>query len=665
MYLTEEGTLRSVWGPAPYVPDYPGGGSHSYVNPVRGVFHARLGPEGEREILLIQTNNRIRVFEGWNATTAPWYNLLGPTASGAQHEAHFSSDDRPRFPPQWESTPTGIVIIPSGESPRAYFYDGREILPLGYDKAPGAPIGLGPVGGYNHNGTNMAFPNPTDGNDGRVGNIKLDSLTGTADKGRLGQGSYRAAVQWLDRWGNLSPLSGRSSAVLVPAKPSDANIKQYLPQFLWTSISSGPPGTVGRILCRTKDEKYAGTLDLFELSNYAAEGFLSPATLPDNVTDIFPDNIPDNWLIREPIDPVPLTPFKLYRLAFGRGWAANFVDDPGKLHPTMPGRWGTILRGEEIYPDPRGAEITGLFQVAEGLLVFTENTTFLVFPNTGGEGFQTRTVHPSVGCVAPSSIAMMSDGTAVWLGRGGFYAYQGGSVGLISQGISRAVRTFNKARMLQAVAAFDVHEKKYRCWVPFEGAVTNNVCWEFDGVGWTRRHEVHASDVCVTQDHRSYMLASGIVQQPLGPNTNGVWLLDHEVQHFEPPQRTSEVTTSWLRAVRSQQRGSPMTVYLWFRETDTGTLSVEVERDWRSDITQTATVTLNPADDPSPFWGTTTYGQTGATWDRRRPYWTRADIHVPSAEVFRLRITHTSDWEFIGLAFDEVPRGDSFRSSPK
>lgn len=674
MYLTAEGTLRSIWGPAPYVPGYTtlkdpgGGGSHPYVNPVRGIFHTRLGPDGEREVLLIQTNQRLRVFEGWNATTAPWRTLLGPSGSSAQRESNFSSDDRPRFPPQWEATPTGVVFIPSGESPRAYFYDGREILPLGYDRSPGPPLGYMPEAALTHDGQLTAGSGThiaqVSGFGYRVGTLSLDSVA-DGESGRIRQGAYRAAVQWIDRWGNLSPISGRSSHLVIPEKYSASDISQKFPHVVWSSIDTGPEGTVGRILCRTKDEANAGTLNLFELSNYSSVGFLSPSTIPDNETTIFPDNTPDSWLIREPVDVAALTPFKLYALAFGRGWAANFVDDPGRLHPTMPGRWGTILNGEEIYPDPRGGEITGLFQVAEGLLVFTASTTFLVFPNTGGEGFQTKTIHPSIGCVAPSSIAMLPDGTAVWLGREGFYAYRGGTVELASAGISREMQFLNRARMVQAVAAVDVRERKYRCWAATEGSTSNNICWEYDGEGWTRRNDVRASDVCVTKDHRSYMLAAGVVRAVVGSDTNGVWLLDHEVKHFVPPERTSEITTAWLRGPRSQQRASPMTIYLWLRETDTGTMSVEVERDWRSDVTQTASVTLNPMDDPPPFWGTTTYGQTDAKWERRRPYWTRADIHVPSAEVFRLRITHTSDWEFIGMSFDEVPKGDTFRSAPK
>jgi len=522
------------------------------------------------------------------------------------------------------------------------------------------------------------------------GRSRLGSVDGSAVNedaiGRVLGASYRAAVQWVDRWGNLSPLSGRSSAVQFPAiPPADAAVhgepfvgkgesaSDYLYQTFWDDIAPGPDGTIGRIVCRTHDELNASTLKLYELPIYAQDGFLSVATVPDNITQGMPDNIPDSWLIREPFRPVAVTPFKLYKLGFGRGWAANFSDDPGRIHPSMPGRWGTFLEGDEIYPDPRGAEVTGICQVPEGMLVFTENTTFLVVISYGGEGFQTQTIHPTIGCVAPSSVATLPNGVAVWLGREGFYGYHKGEVSLISEEIRDEIKRLTRSRLLQSTAAVDVREEKYRCWVPANGSLRNNICYEYDGTGWTRRTDVEAADVCVTQDHRSYMIAGGRATQAVGGGASvqeGVWLLDHQVNTWTPLDQPGIVQTSWLRAPYSKGRGSPMTVYLWFRETETGTLNIEVERDWRAGVIQTATATLHASEDPPPFWNTATYGGDDAqgdplAWRKRRPYWTRADISVPSAEVFRLTITHTGAWEFIGLAFDEVPRDDSFRSEPK
>jgi hypothetical protein len=137
-----------------------------------------------------------------------------------------------------------------------------------------------------------------------------------------------------------------------------------------------------------------------------------------------------------------------------------------------------------------------------------------------------------------------------------------------------------------------------------------------------------------------------------------------------------EKETSWLRAPRSLQQGSPMTVYIWMRETTAGKLTVEVLRDWRRRVTQTIDsdsdnpVYLYPRREEGniPFWGTALLAGSGATgnaftWEKGRPFWTKVDIYAPSSETFKLRLYHDGDWEFIGMSFDEVPRRDTMRVS--
>lgn len=731
MYLTEEGTLRAVWGPCPLVPAIPGtkspgtaatavvqtdavlqgmspkatttatAGNFSEYVTMHGIFHARLGIGGEREVLLIQTGNQVWVFEGWEMSRdvstfpkRPWRVLLGPAASSPQRTTEINADTRPRFPAQFERTPNGVVIIPRGETARPYFYDGIEVLPLGYASGPGAPVGVGPETNTEDDGTegeSNAYGFSHTGSSthphfrkGRLGSVNLASTVGSSAAGKLAKGSWRGAVQWVDRWGNVSPLSGKSSPVVIEASNelNEKNIARGLHHFFWTGIEPGPEGTIGRIFLRTKDELNSGSLDLYEMSAYAAGGFLNFATIPDNVSYSLPDNIPDNWLINKALDVVAVRPFKLYKVAFGRGWAANFDDDPGRIQPTLPGRWGTFPAHQHIYPDPRAAEITGLAPVQAGLLAFTESSTYLITPFDSAEGFRSQTLHPTIGCAAPSSIAGMADGSTVWLGREGFYRFKPDmGIELISAPISYDLRTMNRARLLQSCASVDVRENKYRCWVPMEGSKENNVCWEFDGRGWTRRTDVNAAAVCVTDDHRHYMLTAGRAQQePVSGTTSsltdGVWVLDHEVQSWRPVTRSAVVRTAWLRPTRVQaERGSPMTVYLWLRETEAGELSVEVQRDYRPKVIQTATARLHPQDDFPPIWaplestqlefGAKDANQDPITWNRRRPYWTRVDVYLPSSESFRLKITHTGDWEFLGMAIDEVPHPDSMRSAPR
>ena len=684
MCPTAEGTIRSVWGPCPLVPNY-GEGYPNFPGRLHGIHHA-VRWDG-KEILLIQWGDGIHAFRGWAAAGGDpdlvWHPLLGPASLSPVITTAFEVDSRPRFPPQFESTPGGVVIVPKGESSRPFFYDGTTVAPLGFDQVPGAPIGWGPDSdnspndsGYHHDGANMHH----DYRYGRLGTVTTEGLVvGSAQEsqGTLMRGSYRAVLQWIDLWGNLSAQSPRSNSVVfeeektIDIVSSPTTATQDLPkQVVWAGLDDGPDGTIGKILGRTKDERHSGTLDLFEMPSGAQEGGLGFATIPDNASTTFPDNVPDAWLVKPMQDVVPVRPFKLYKLAFGRGFAANYDDDPGLLRWTKAGQWGTFLRNDFLYPDPRGAAITGMQPVPGGLLVFTESSTFLVEASDDGQSFRSQTIHTTVGCSAPSSIATMPTGETVWLGREGFYVHAEGTIGLISSDIDREVRTFNKVRLLQAVAAIDSRTKRYRCWVAVEGSIYNNRCWEYDGQGWSRREDIQAADVTVTDDHRHYMLAVGRATDNNPTTSEGVWVVDHQVFSWIPKTRTSLIETAWLRAMRAEKRGSPLTLYFWLRESESGTLNVDVYRDWRtSPITQTLTVQLYPTDDAPPFWDTTTYGQTTAdgtdiTWKRRRPYWIRgkADIFVAGAETFKLRLSHTGHWDFVGLSFDEVPHKSSFRT---
>ena len=676
MYPTEEGTLRAITGPAPLVPNY-GQGYPAYAQ-MHGIFHARL-MGGEREVLLLHTGAQLWVFEGWRRA---WRVLLGPSGSSPQVEASLHDDTRPRFPTQFENTPTGIVIAPQGG--RSYFYDGEVILPLGYDRAPGAPNGQGPLfdsnlvtvedvpqGGYNYDGTIMH----PDFKYGRLG-VGRTPAGASEVTGVLEQGSYRCGVQWIDRWGNLSPISGRSCTVDIPNEKSlktigaaptpNYRVDAILKQVLWTDIEPGPEGTIGRILGRTRDELHTDNLALFELPGNAAGGQFAFATIPDNVAEIYPDNAPDSWLLKEmtEVDPVPL--FKVCRMAFGRLWIAP-TDAPGSIRPSERLFWGTFPSDREVVCDPSGAEITGMWRIPGGLLVFTASSSFLVTPGDDGVGFRRSTLHASVGCVAPDSIASMPDGSVVWLGERGFYSFAGGVITSVSDAIQRDLRTVNVARQLQATAEVDVRTGEYRCWVAVDGSKTNNRCFIFDGNGWRRREDGEMAALCRIEDHRQMLLAAGDVVES-GPTTRtGVWVLDHEVQSFTPAPRTYVVETAWMGGMRSQNTSTRFQVRIWLREThnedseSADAITVESMRDYRETVLESVTaqrVSMYDTADPPPFWGASVLGSSGTTWKRRRPFWTRAYLYVPSSEAIKLRLTSSTPFEFLGLMVEEVSKRD-------
>jgi hypothetical protein len=118
--------------------------------------------------------------------------------------------------------------------------------------------------------------------------------------------------------------------------------------------------------------------------------------------------------------------------------------------------------------------------------------------------------------------------------------------------------------------------------------------------------------------------------------------------------------------MRSKDVKSGKLVYLWLRESFNGSLTVEVYRDWReTNVVYTDTkngAMLDPEDIPA-LWGTTVYGQVAKPnqWVKRRPFWKKVSIWVPSCEVYKIVISTTSPCELLGLSMDELPHGGSGR----
>jgi len=445
-------------------------------------------------------------------------------------------------------------------------------------------------------------------------------------------------------------------------------------QVAWSNVEEGPSGTVGRILCLTKDQEHTEMPGLFEAPSNAGTGALAFATMPGNSGDLFIDNVADGALFVKPADPDPVPRFRLCRLAFGRMWIANTPEEPGMLRPSMVGFWGTFPKHEQIYPDPTGGPVTGMWTIPEGMLVWTESSTFIVTENREATGFLTRTLNTSAGCVGPDCIATQPDGTVIWLGREGFYSYSDGRIELVSRTIEKTVRRINNVYRCRSVAVVDPRTGEYRCAVPLDGSRVNDRILCYDGNGWRERDDVEVHAACITKDHRQYHLVLGKAAMFNGSTTSpetSVYVMDHEAEGtLTANNHQAIVETTWLKAARSHEVTTAVEVRLWFRETSNGTLQVEVMKDWRLTpvihniaLSDDQAPARYPEDDPPPFWddailgGDYTSEWTKAvedlTWPDRRPYWVGVSILVPKCEVFKVRITGTGSWDFIGYAFRE------------
>lgn len=722
--LTDEGTLRSVVGPCEYHPrSYANtGGSVPlatvYGDPLLGVHHAVIGG---RSILLAHYQGDYPVIgdllsvwqhkpwsPGWTPVITDNLSLHELSeGTGVNVYAPFEDDeDRPAFRTQFVTTPRGVVIIPQGG--RACMTDGVAIYPFGYDRAPAPPQAHGPAPTKSATGVwvgtadELATPRdaadfPNDGgysHDGRAweeiwGTCRLGSLRddvldvesgGSRKSNPLGgvllSGEWRAALQWENYFGDLSPLSGLSQPVtfrkednLVQEKSKDEpeSSAKLRMQVAWSHLQAGPLGTTGRVLARTKDLLNSGMPGLWQLFNNAAAGSFTRVTLPDNVVSVFPDNLPDSWLVLPAVKVDPMPRFRLGEMYDGCFWLARTEDEPNMYRPSLPGRYGTLPEGQKYYAD---APVVAMHAIAEGMLLLTEQSVSLVFPSQGGEGYQTRTLRSGAGCVSPDSVATLPSGITLWLGQNKWFAYTSQGVVEVNQEYKEEVTgRITRARQQQAVAAVDPRTGEYRCWVPINGSTTNNVCMICDDAGlWRTRDDVHAAAVCVTQDSRQLMLALGSALVG-GTRRNSLWVLDREggADAVRPDLVTAVVETVWLRNARAQRHGTGVQFSVWLRETRDGEVTFEAFRDGRRHpavATSTTTVATRATDAWTPLWddadnvlaGTHREAEYGTYlenyWARRRPFWRREDVFVPSAETLRFRVSGT-DWELAGMAYSE------------
>lgn len=694
-YFTSRGTLRAVQGPAVYTLSStfginPYSAAQAVISGVqnfglfRGIFHGYINAD-QREVLLIHTGDQIWSYIG---ATRLWVKLIGPfvPASGAGDiDAAMTNDTLCRLPTQFIQTTNGVIIV--CESKRAYFYDGLQVAPLGFDTIPGAPSGLGPQNsrqeyvtaagtfqmgindaGYAYDaltgvltGMDRSFKICRKGTIQHAGNA--DAVYGATDRpsnnnivtGWLNPGAYRAKLAYVDNWGNISAWSSASNEVRFARQPSAGNDglgARSLPsdmvrkQIAWSGLALGPDYTAGRLLAVTKDTENSGTAKFFIHTQNSDGGSGTFATIADNTTTIYPDNIPDAWLATPISEYMPVPLFNIGCIAFGRLWIGDIPGNPSFIYYSDVGFWGTFPLNRGIAPDPRSSRITGLVAINEGLLAMTENSTFIVTA-VSNDLFQSRVLSSLSGCVSHDSIKTLPWGVTIWLGHDGFYRFDGKSVARIAESMQLYTERINYARARQACSVYDPTNREYICYVPYDGSAENTMGFVFSELGVRLRNDMQPVAMCVTQDALKNLLALG-----RHDNFHAVFVMNKSAQNYRPTlslkTRQYIAESGWISLNADKQFAQYYKVQIWCVETANGSITVELYKNWRNsvDTTDTTILKYSPGDVPQ-FWDTAIFG-TG-NWVKTRPFWTVVNFYVPATEAFKFKISGTEDFEIIGV----------------
>jgi hypothetical protein len=498
-----------------------------------------------------------------------------------------------------------------------------------------------------------------------AGGTVPSSGDGVTPGGALLQGRYRCKQQYIDRWGNLSASSPASDDVVFDFQFALNSTQRQLdpnPQTLsWArpdlvrkkvvwDVSTGPYNAIGRVLMRTKDLENSGDAGMYELPNDAAGSRNAYATLPDNVTRLYPDNIPDAWLVTPGRETEPTPQFRRAVWAFDRLWVINLSEDPGALMISEVGLPGTFAKGSRRYPDARGGELTGIVATAQGVLVFTETSTYMYSSNDQGTDFIRTTLSTTVGCTSPASATTMSNGITVWLGLDGFYGFSGGDVEFLWSEHRSLALEHNAALLRRAHAVYDPTSREYRCWVAAKGNTRPQRCYVFDGASWRWRTDTVA--------RASWVIGKHVVVAGRYNNSPNLWVLDVGGK----ANVTTAIDSGWI-SHSGYERRTYRKVAVRLRETyytgpgsSDDVLTLTTYRDYRAESTGTDTNKLLPEQvaREASVWGQDTFGELSLR--ERRPYWVTFDIQVEATEAVRFTLTTPGQVEVLDIVTVFTPK---------
>lgn len=653
MQTAPDGTLCSVRGPATYEIR-----SKVTLGRVYGMIHV-CTLDDANDVLLLRAGPTLYMHQGWSGEwVAVQTGLNADCTNGA-----LNDDDRQPYPDAMVAI-NGRVIWSNGiDRPRVVdvaTHYGACMTYLGFDRPPGAPTAFGPSEHMDDVTGADDFPDTPPNwfgfsHQGRIGTIG-DELS--AQDGGIRAGAWFYYQQAEDVYGNLSPLSPASNVVTVQTQSTNyfppgaqaagayrrANTTDDLTrQFLVKGSQSSGAHIAAQRIYRTADTRhYDSTPHLL-------------VRIPGSGPICYPDNIPDGFLLAGPMA-TALLPVPKFRVACeyqGRGVYANTSAEPGAVFISDAGFPGTIQTKHKVFPDPTGAEVLSVFSGAGGLFAATARSLFRI--TIDPDGLRAEPISRTVGCIAPRSTVSLPDGSVMFLARDGFYRFDGERLDRVSESIYPTTERINFARAGLAVAEFNPANGEYICSVAMDASHRNDrlIIYDVQDGGFREQsHGIYYRALCVTNDHRRYLLGAGY---NTGTGSQDVFVLDHESATFTPPTKTYLLESHELRVDPSgRQRGNVPTLYLGFVETDvTHNATITWWKNGRKDNPVTQAIRLVDVDlATTESWGAATLGTT--PFRTPKLFWRRADLAITDCTSFRftLSLTEPGHLSLVACVFD-------------
>lgn len=449
-------------------------------------------------------------------------------------------------------------------------------------------------------------------------------------------------------------------------------------------IPTGPPGTIGRRIYRTK--------------NYHDD-----SAQPGDDTAYFLDDVRNNeeQLFFDPYSSVALgatapsvssaSAFPAPRARFCAVYQdCVFLDggivDASTLYFSNPNKPDQYGAADFIRLPGDAGGITGLFGHYTVLVVLRENGVSVVqgdFTN----GFRATTITTQVACRSPHAIDSVPGVGIVFLAQDGIYALSGGLVGgsemtltRLSQTIEAVTRRMTPDCTARAVARYSPVERAWHCYVAADGNDRPNLglIYHADKEGWTIREgfPVGALDrlfggELIFGHHTGIEAATQ--QNPTPPA--GLFVVSSrramggsmvQDQFVEGPPPESRYQSAWVDLGDAQVQKQVHYVTLWIATTGSFGLEVEAYKDFSPDpVGPSQSYKMQPPDaELKPVFGPTSFPVTHETgiWDQSR--WQgmrvvpiRVGVAVQSCAWFSFGFSTTDDVVLVGWEVSYTARG--------
>lgn len=438
-------------------------------------------------------NGRLRAYNGSNAPTTPWDNLEDNQGT----EWDGVNLTRTVLDTPWQRTQSqawgGRLYFVNGYDEPIVF-DGIKTERAGFDAPAPAPSAIAMTTGTTLDELGLGVRAVTGG-----GDVKY---------------AYRYKMSFLNERGQESPLSP-ASEIIIGENQEPAAGATGARRFNHVNLATGGPNIVARRLYRTAnlmDE------DGEFISPGEGDNYYFHSEIEDNFLTSLEDGTPDSALgsLADELDFGPWPATAKFLASFkGAMFIAGMTSN--ELRYSAFG-YPEVFPEDNVIPigDDDMGPITGIYPMANALVVFKPQGIYLVKGGPQSGGFEAQTLTRDEGTTAPNSIKVIPGLGLVFLSERGLRLLQG----TLNEGISETntvdlsapipdrVKRISSSALHNASSAVYHRDKEYWVAVPTIGGPNPTEVWVYHyEIGeWSFRPNFPISCMLETRDHKGHLL---------------------------------------------------------------------------------------------------------------------------------------------------------------